>query len=166
MVVCAQITGERLTGSLKTEFKTVYYMVSCYCRNHHQQAQKLSTSLCSECNDLLEYAELRLDRCPYGQKKPTCNRYPNHSYKPDEKEQMRLIMRYSGPRMLLSHPILALRHLYHGHSAVAEFDSSMYDRHIFILSLFGSYGYLKNTDTVILKKIDLYFGDLMSDEQK
>lgn len=26
---------------------------------------------------------------------------------------MRLVMRYSGPRMLLKHPILAIRHLLH-----------------------------------------------------
>ena len=119
MVVWAKITGEHLTGSLKTEFKTVYYMVRCYCSNHHQQAPKLSTSVCAECNDLLEYAALRLDRCPYGQNKPICNRWPIDCYKPEQKEQMRLVMRYSGPRMLLSHPMLALRHLYHERGAVA-----------------------------------------------
>lgn len=119
MVVRTQITGERLIGSLNTEFKTVYHMVSYYCRNHHQQAREQKTGLCAECHDLLEYAELRLDRCPYGQSKPTCNRCPIHCYKPEQKQQMRLVMKYSGPRMLLSHPILALRHLWHEHRAVS-----------------------------------------------
>lgn len=120
MVECARKPGGRLIGPLKTEFKTVYHMVRCYCRNHHQKAQKGCTGLCAECHDLLVYAELRLDRCPYGQNKPTCNRCPIHCYKPEQKEQMRLVMRYSGPRMLLSHPILALRHLYHEHRSVPE----------------------------------------------
>ena len=97
-----------LIGGLATEFKTVVAMVEIYCRDHH-----MTQSLCQECTDLLEYAETRLDRCPYGEAKPTCNKCPIHCYKPDPKEQMRLVMRYSGPRMLLKHPILAIRHLLH-----------------------------------------------------
>lgn len=77
-------------------------------------------ALCSECRELLEYAEVRLDRCPYGEEKPTCNKCPIHCYKPEPKEQMRLVMRYSGPRMLLKHPILAVRHLLHEKREVPE----------------------------------------------
>ncbi|MDR2707504.1 MAG: nitrous oxide-stimulated promoter family protein [Nitrososphaerota archaeon] len=33
-------------------------------------------------------------------------------YKPDMKLQARKIMSYSGPRLLLRHPILALHHLW------------------------------------------------------
>ncbi len=98
-----------LLGKLATEFKTVQAMVKIYCNNHHESKGQL----CVECLDLLQYAELRLDRCPYGENKPTCNKCPIHCYKPEQKEQMRLVMRYSGPRMLLKHPILAIRHLIH-----------------------------------------------------
>ncbi|WP_165313812.1 nitrous oxide-stimulated promoter family protein [Vibrio ziniensis] len=98
-----------LLGSLQTEFKTVSAMVRIYCRKHHAS----KTALCEGCKSLLHYAEIRLDRCPYGQNKPTCNRCPIHCYKPEPKESMRLVMRYSGPRMLLVHPILAIRHLLH-----------------------------------------------------
>ncbi|MDV6250111.1 nitrous oxide-stimulated promoter family protein [Vibrio sp. EA2] len=104
-----------LLGKLATEFKTVKAMVEVYCRAHHG-----SNELCSECRDLLEYAEMRLDRCPYGEDKPTCNKCPIHCYKPEPKEQMRLVMRYSGPRMLLKHPILAIRHLLHEKREVPE----------------------------------------------
>ncbi|WP_319552526.1 nitrous oxide-stimulated promoter family protein [uncultured Vibrio sp.] len=104
-----------LLGKLATEFKTVKAMVEVYCRAHHA-----SSELCSECCDLLEYAEMRLDRCPYGEDKPTCNKCPIHCYKPEPKEQMRLVMRYSGPRMLLKHPILAIRHLLHEKREVPE----------------------------------------------
>lgn len=105
-----------LTGELLTEFKTVRYMVEIYCKAHHGQIE----GLCQQCHDLLEYAEVRLDRCPYGQDKPTCNKCPIHCYKPDPKEQMRLVMRYAGPRMLLPHPILAIRHLRHEKRAVPD----------------------------------------------
>lgn len=101
---------EILQGSLRTEIKTVTAMVEIYCQSHHCRMEK--TGLCKPCNDLIDYARMRLDRCPYGENKPTCNKCPIHCYKPDQKEQMRLVMRYSGPRMLLSHPFLAIRHLY------------------------------------------------------
>ncbi|QFQ80630.1 nitrous oxide-stimulated promoter family protein [Vibrio harveyi] len=98
-----------LLGKLATEFKTVKAMVEVYCKDHHGTKGEL----CAECRELLEYAEVRLDRCPYGEDKPTCNKCPIHCYKPEPKEQMRLVMRYSGPRMLLKHPILAIRHSVH-----------------------------------------------------
>lgn len=105
-----------LTGELATEFKTVSCMIQIYCRDHHQ-----GKSLCSACQHLRDYAEVKLDRCPYGQDKPTCNRCPIHCYKKAEKQQMKTVMRYAGPRMLLSHPILALRHLYHERKAVPPY---------------------------------------------
>ncbi|OEE72724.1 nitrous oxide-stimulated promoter family protein [Vibrio genomosp. F6] len=104
-----------LLGGLHTEFKTVKAMVEIYCRKHHG-----GELLCSECADLLRYAEVRLDRCPYGQAKPTCNKCPIHCYKPEPKEQMRLVMRYAGPCMLLPHPILAIRHLIHEKRTVPD----------------------------------------------
>jgi hypothetical protein len=69
---------------------------------------------------LLEYAETKLDGCPYGEAKPTCRKCPIHCYRPEPKEQMRQIMLYAGPRMLFSHPILALRHLLHERKPVPE----------------------------------------------
>ncbi|OOE72271.1 nitrous oxide-stimulated promoter family protein [Salinivibrio sp. ML290] len=102
-----------LTGELATEFKTVSCMIKIYCRHHHQ-----GKPLCSECQHLRDYAEVKLDRCPYGQDKPTCNRCPIHCYKKAEKQQMKTVMRYAGPRMLLFHPFLAFRHLYHERKAV------------------------------------------------
>ncbi|XNH06104.1 nitrous oxide-stimulated promoter family protein [Vibrio cyclitrophicus] len=101
-----------LRGELATEYKTVIAMVHIYCKNHHS-ALRQNNALCEECAQLLRYAETRLDRCPYGEAKPTCNKCPIHCYKPHPKEQMRLVMRYAGTRMLLKHPILAIRHLIH-----------------------------------------------------
>lgn len=97
-----------LQGALRTEMKTVTAMVDIYCQAHHH----VEGELCQQCRDLVDYARMRLDRCPYGESKPTCNKCPIHCYKPEQKEQMRLVMRYSGPRMLLPHPLLAIRHLY------------------------------------------------------
>lgn len=110
------IISDILQGKLRTEFKTVSAMVAIYCHAHHGTIK----GLCQQCKTLLDYAETRLDRCPYGQDKPTCNQCPIHCYKPEPKEQMRQVMRFSGPRMLLPHPILAIRHLIHEKKPVPD----------------------------------------------
>ena len=80
-------------------------MVGIYCRDHHG-----TSALCPECQQLQDYARLRLDRCRFGAEKPTCARCPVHCYQRNRREQIKTVMRYSGPRMLLPHPILSLFH--------------------------------------------------------
>ncbi|MBQ5642621.1 MAG: nitrous oxide-stimulated promoter family protein [Bacteroidaceae bacterium] len=69
-------------------------------------------SLCPQCQALLDYAHKRLEHCKFGEDKPSCTRCPVHCYKPAMREQIRQVMRYSGPRMLLHDPIMAIRHLW------------------------------------------------------
>ena len=90
------------------EIETVTLMVRRYCRDVHGGRGE---ELCSACAALLEYARQRRDRCPHGDKKPFCSNCPIHCYKPEMRQQMRAVMRYAGPRMLLRHPILVLRHM-------------------------------------------------------
>ena len=52
----------------------------------------------------------RVDRCPYRADKPTCARCPTHCYRAAERAQVRAVMRYAGPRMILRHPWLTVRH--------------------------------------------------------
>ena len=70
------------------------------------------TPLCPQCQTLLDYAIQRLERCRFGEDKPSCTRCPVHCYKPVRREQIRQVMRESGPRMLLHNPIMAIRHLW------------------------------------------------------
>ncbi len=106
----------KLSGKLNKELATVSAMLKIYCITHH----KSDNTPCSICKQLEQYARMRLDRCPYGEDKPTCNQCPIHCYKPEPKQMMQQVMRYSGPRMLLSHPILALRHLVHERRAIPK----------------------------------------------
>jgi len=94
-----------LTGNLAIELKTIEKMTKIYCSAHHNQ------EICSECKSLVDHARQKLDRCVYGQNKPACKKCPIHCYKPSYKKQAQTIMRYAGPKMLLKHPILAIRHL-------------------------------------------------------
>ena len=83
-------------------------MTGIYCSDHHDAG---GDDLCGECRRFLDYAEQRLLKCPYGQAKPTCAKCPIHCYKRVQREQARVIMRYSGPRMMFRHPWLSLLHL-------------------------------------------------------
>ena len=68
--------------------------------------------LCGECRELLEYSLARLDHCKFGNAKTKCHKCPVHCYRPDMREKIRTVMRFSGPRMLLYHPLEALRYLF------------------------------------------------------
>ncbi|MBI9098801.1 MAG: nitrous oxide-stimulated promoter family protein [Spirochaetaceae bacterium] len=92
---------------MRKEEKTLEAMIRLFCRKSH----KMRSSLCPECEELLIYAGNRLKTCPYKENKPTCSQCTTHCYKPDMRERVKKVMRYSGPRMLLHHPILAIHHL-------------------------------------------------------
>ncbi|MGB5209773.1 MAG: nitrous oxide-stimulated promoter family protein [Gammaproteobacteria bacterium] len=97
-----------LKRRLRREFLTIERMVEIYCRDHHPGERHRP---CLRCQRFLEYAEQRLHKCPYGQRKPVCARCPVHCYKRAQREQARIIMRYAGPRMLVRHPWYALTHI-------------------------------------------------------
>ena len=40
-----------------------------------------------------------------------CKNCPVHCYKPEMREQIRIVMRWAGPRMLFYKPIAAIKHL-------------------------------------------------------
>jgi hypothetical protein len=96
------LAGERLAR----EWETMVTMVRIYCRDHHRPAN----NLCPECEQFLSYANLRLERCHFGVEKPTCAKCPVHCYQRERREQVRVIMRYAGPRMMWEHPIMSLHH--------------------------------------------------------
>jgi hypothetical protein len=92
------------------EQKTIEAMIDLYCHQRHSTGQ----GRCDACQALADYARLRLVKCPFQEEKPTCANCPIHCYKSAMREQIRTVMRYAGPRMLLHHPVLAVLHLLDG----------------------------------------------------
>ena len=43
--------------------------------------------------------------------KTFCSNCKVHCYKEEMKEKIKIVMRYSGPRMLFYHPVMALKHV-------------------------------------------------------
>ena len=89
------------------EKKTVALMIRLYCKKKHGAKKEL----CPECQALHDYAMLRSDKCPFMETKTFCSNCKVHCYKKDMREKIREVMRFSGPRMILHHPVMAVRHV-------------------------------------------------------
>ena len=66
---------------------------------------------CKECQALDDYARMRSDKCPFMETKTFCSNCKVHCYKPEMRQRIKEVMRYSGPRMLFVHPVACIRHL-------------------------------------------------------
>ena len=97
---------DKIVEKREKEKQMIKEMISLYCRKNHHSKQ-----LCTDCNELLNYANMRIDKCPFMETKTFCSKCKVHCYKPDMQKKIKQVMRFSGPRMLFYHPILALRHL-------------------------------------------------------
>ncbi|MFW9964252.1 MAG: nitrous oxide-stimulated promoter family protein [Candidatus Sifarchaeia archaeon] len=95
---------------IQKEKETVEKMIRLYCEKKHTRQ---SGSLCSECQRLLEYSHQRLEQCRYQEGKPTCRKCPVHCYRPKMRDEIRRVMRFSGPRLALRAPIDWIRHMIH-----------------------------------------------------
>ena len=89
------------------EKEVVTQMIEIYCRKKHHT----KSALCAECEKVLAYAKERSDNCPFMETKTFCSNCKVHCYKPEMRDKIREIMRFSGPRMLFVHPITAIHHL-------------------------------------------------------
>ena len=95
---------------LNREKRTIQVMIELYCHGQGH-AREAKANLCAECSSLLNYALNRVDKCRFQDVKPACARCQVHCYRAAERQLIRQVMRYAGPRMILSHPLLALHHL-------------------------------------------------------
>ena len=95
---------------MQREAETIEAMIRIYCREQHHGGE----SLCAECGELLDYARRRLQKCPFQAGKTTCGKCPIHCYRPEQRERIREVMRFVGPRMPLHHPLLGLMHMVDG----------------------------------------------------
>lgn len=89
------------------EKQTVALMIRIYCNKKHGT----KNTLCPDCKALSDYAIQRSDKCPFMETKTFCSNCRVHCYKADVREKIREVMRFSGPRMMFHHPIMAVRHV-------------------------------------------------------
>lgn len=90
---------------IEKEKQIVLAMINLYCSKKHK-----THILCSDCLQLKIYAFNRLDKCHYGENKPSCKNCSIHCYQQIMRNKIRIVMRFSGPRMLFYYPFQFLKH--------------------------------------------------------
>ncbi len=100
-----------LTHKEKKDLKILALFTSVYCRDHHAETREPLSSLprqlaclekyrcCASCRDFLIYAIERRLNCPL-EERPACKHCHVHCYRPDHREKVREIMRYSGKALI------------------------------------------------------------------
>lgn len=112
---------EEIAKKRADEAVLVSQMIALYCRGNHEDAPRAQgettvrlghcdVELCEECAELRHYATVRIEHCPRMDTKTFCSVCPTHCYRPDMRERIRTVMRWSGPRMLRYRPIKAMQH--------------------------------------------------------
>ena len=86
--------SSRIKRKRQKEIMLVSQMIKLYChKNHTNQNGK---ELCDECQELIEYACERSEKCRFMKNKTFCSNCR--------------IQCYSGPRIIIYHPVLCLKH--------------------------------------------------------
>lgn len=96
------------------EKKLIPKMILIFCRSKHKIKRKFEgvsgNEICEDCKKLRDYALLRLEKCPFKENKQFCNFCKIHCYNPDMREKIKNVMKFVGPRLLLSHPFFTISH--------------------------------------------------------
>lgn len=100
--------NKKIQSKREREQYVVAQMIGLYCRKKHGSKNGV---LCEECQALKDYAWQRSEKCPFMETKTFCSNCKVHCYKPAMREKIREVMRFSGPRMMLYHPVLAVSHV-------------------------------------------------------
>ena len=78
-----------------------------YCKaNHNTEGDKL----CPKCTALLTTVFTRMSRCPYGISKPICEKCETPCFGEKATREFIDVMQSSQKKMLLSHPIMTVKH--------------------------------------------------------
>ncbi len=81
-------------------------MIELYCKKNHK-----GKTICNECKELIEYSNLKAEKCPFKATKTFCSKCTVHCYKPAMRNKIKAVMRFSGPRMIFHHPIMLIKHI-------------------------------------------------------
>lgn len=95
-----------ITKKIEDEKNNIEFMINLYCKKNHKEI-----GLCNDCQELLTFAKMRIDKCPVKETKTFCSSCHIHCYPKVKRESIRTIMKWSGPRMLIYNPPLAIKHI-------------------------------------------------------
>lgn len=82
------------------ERKIVMEMINLYYKHHPDEYDE----------SFIEYVNARITHCPRMEEKTFCSKCPIHCYREERRNQIKKVMKYSGPRMIFHHPLLVIKH--------------------------------------------------------
>lgn len=100
---------------MNLEKKTLEAMIDLYCKGNHynkKEDRTASYTRCPICVEQTKYALGKIDKCPFKENKPVCSKCRVKCYNIEHKDYIKGVMRYSGPRFILHHPLLLLRYAF------------------------------------------------------
>ena len=82
---------------IKKDEKILKKFIAVYCRENHLKKgrKEYKDGYCKECYELLEYSLQRLHACPLDPK-PQCKHCKIHCYKPQMRQKIKEVMKFSG----------------------------------------------------------------------
>ncbi|MDO5028056.1 MAG: nitrous oxide-stimulated promoter family protein [Bacillota bacterium] len=93
-----------MTKKIEKKKEILRLMVEIYKKAHPDQAEDLLA--------LETYAIDKMTNCPNKNKNIVCKSCTIHCYQKEQRQQIKKIMRFSGPRMLVLHPILTIEYFF------------------------------------------------------
>ena len=91
---------------MENERKTLTAMRQLYCHDHHAGGTSHARNAAT-----LQSMPIAARGLPFSNGQATCGHCRIHCYRAEARAAIQEIMRYSGPRMLWRHPLLAIRHM-------------------------------------------------------
>ncbi len=96
-----------LKNNVPKERENIRKTFGVYCNaNHGTEGGKL----CPKCTALLSTVMLKIQRCPYSIAKPICDACETPCFGEVPTKEFRAIMKSGQKKMLLSHPLMAVKH--------------------------------------------------------
>ena len=96
-----------LKNTVPKEKENISTTFGVYCNANHGTTDK---KLCPKCTALLTTVMLKMQRCPYGIAKPICDACETPCFGENPTKEFRAIMKSGQKKMLLSHPLMAVKH--------------------------------------------------------
>jgi len=88
------------------EDKIIEEMIAFYCKKNHLN----NYSLCSICNNLLQYSLNKLSNCPFTNKS-VCSNCTLHCYQENYRNEIKKVMRFSCLNYLINHPYNGIKYI-------------------------------------------------------
>ena len=101
--------SEAVRAKRQKEKEGITFMIEFYCHHKHRTPKG---QLCPECQELVDFSYMRIDKCPFMETKTFCSECKVQCFRsrPEMQKRIENVMRYSGPRMIVYNPKSVLKH--------------------------------------------------------